>query len=122
MSDHSHSNSHEDAAGHDDHDVASHIKTYVGVFIALLVGTIVTVSLYYVHFESMAVTITIALFIASIKAFLVAGYFMHLLTEKKMIYSVLAVTMVFFFALGALTLWGSSDMPRDTEMKALYNR
>ncbi len=119
MSDPSHS--HDAAAGHDDHDVAGHIKTYVGVFIALLVGTIITVSLYYVHFESMAVTITIALFIASIKAFLVAGYFMHLLTEKKMIYSVLAVTAIFFFALGALTIWGSSDLPRDSVTKALYN-
>ena len=120
MSDHSHSNSNDAAAGHDDHDVASHIKTYVGVFVALLVGTIVTVSLYYVHFESMAVTITIALIIASIKAFLVAGYFMHLLTEKKMIYSVLAVTAIFFVALGALTLWSSSNLPRDSENKTFY--
>ncbi|KAB2674366.1 MAG: caa(3)-type oxidase subunit IV [Verrucomicrobia bacterium] len=121
MSDHSHSNS-PAAAGHDDHDIAGHVRVYLGVFLALLVGTVVTVGLYYVHFESMAVTITIALFIASIKAFLVAGYFMHLLSEKKMIYSMLAVTGVFFFALGALTLWSSNDMPRNTEMKALYSR
>ena len=33
---------------------------------------------------------------------------------------VLAVTVVFFFALGALTLWSSNDMPRNTETKALY--
>ena len=120
MSDHSHSTGSE-AAAHDDHDVASHIKTYVTVFLALLVGTVVTVGLYYVHFDSMAVTIAVALFIASIKAFLVAGYFMHLLSEKKMIYSMLGVTMVFFFALGTLTLWGSADHPRDTVTKALYS-
>lgn len=104
--------------GHD--DIASHLKTYWIVFGALLVGTVVTVGMYYVHFDSMAVTVAVALFIASIKAFLVAGYFMHLMSEKKMIYSMLAMTMVFFFALGALTIWGSHDMPKGAEAKALY--
>jgi cytochrome c oxidase subunit IV len=107
-------------SGHDHHDIAAHVKTYILVFVALLVGTLITVGMYFVHFESMAVTIAVALFIASIKAFLVAGYFMHLLSEKKMIYSMLAITVVFFFALGALTIWSSNDFPKNTEMKALY--
>ena len=120
MSDHSHSTS-PATAGHDDHDdVSSHVRTYLGVFLAVLMGTGLPVGLYFVHFQSMAVTITIALFIASIKAFLVAGYFMHLLSEKKMIYSVLMVTAVFFVGLAALTLWSSSDRPRESELKALY--
>ena len=123
MSDSSHSSGHGAAAdhgGHDDHDVAAHLKTYTAVFVALLIGTVITVSMYYVHFESMALTIAIALFIASIKSFLVAGYFMHLLSERKMIYSILATTMVFFFALGTLTIWGSGDKPTGTEEKAMY--
>lgn len=119
MSDHSPSHAAQEG-GHDHHDIASHVRTYIVVFLALLVGTVVTVGMYYVHFDSMAVTIAIALFIASIKAFLVAGYFMHLLSEKKVIYSMLGITVVFFFALGVLTLWSSSDMPKNTEMKALY--
>ena len=45
---------------------------------------------------------------------------MHLLSEKKVIYSVLVVTAVFFVALAALTLWSSSDRPRDSQLKALY--
>lgn len=124
MSDHSHASpghdAHSSGGAHDDHDIASHIRTYLIVFGALLVGTLITVGMYFVHFESMAVTIAVALFIASIKAFLVAGYFMHLLSEKKMIYSMLAITVVFFFALGTLTIWSSSDMPRNTEMRTLY--
>ncbi|MFM7101148.1 MAG: cytochrome C oxidase subunit IV family protein [Verrucomicrobiota bacterium] len=119
MSESSHS-AHGASDSHDAHDIAAHVRVYLAVFAALLVGTVVTVGMYYVHFESMAVTVAIALFIASIKAFLVAGYFMHLMSEKKMIYSMLAVTMVFFFALGALTIWSSHDMPKDTQMKALY--
>ena len=84
------------------HDISKHIKVYVSVFVALLLGTILTVAMYYRHFESVAVTITIALFIATIKASLVAGFFMHLLSEKKLIYSVLGLTVFFF----AVLLWG----------------
>jgi cytochrome c oxidase subunit 4 len=109
-----------DSHGHDSHDVASHNKMYYVVGGSLLFGTILTVAMYYVHFDSMAVTITIALFIASIKAFLVAGYFMHLLSEKKLIYSVLGITTVFFIALMALTLWGTHDGPRGTERQTIY--
>jgi cytochrome c oxidase subunit 4 len=109
-----------ESSAHDDHDIASHVRVYIGVFIALLIGTIITVAMYFVHFESMAVTVTVALFIATIKALLVAGYFMHLFDEKKMIYTLLTVTMFFFFALGALTIWGTHDLPRDSEMKVFY--
>ena len=49
--------------------------------------------------------IAIALFIASVKAFLVAGYFMHLISERKMIYIILAFTVFFFAGLMYLTIW-----------------
>lgn len=101
-----------DSHSHD--DISKHIKIYVGVFLALLVGTVITVSMYYVHFESVALTVTIALFIASIKAFLVAGYFMHLMSEKKMIYAVLATTVFFFAAMMYLTVWARDQMPDGT--------
>jgi len=93
------------------------VKTYIAVFVALLLGTLLTVGMYFVHFESMAVTIAIALFIASIKAFLVAGYFMHLLDEKKMIYGILASTVFFFIGLMVLTIWAMNDLPPNTAFK-----
>ncbi len=121
MSDSSHSaHGPADTQGHDDHDVASHLKTYWAVFAALLVGTVLTVLMAKVQFNSVALTVCIALFIASVKAFLVAGFFMHLLSEKKTIYAVMAVTVIFFFALGGLTLWAMHDMPQKTETKTLY--
>jgi len=48
------------------------------------------------------IAIVIALVIACTKGFLVAGFFMHLLSEKKLIYSVLGLTVFFF----AVLLWG----------------
>jgi len=87
------------------HDVHREVRRYLMVFGALLVGTLVTVGAYYVHLHSVALTVLVALFIASIKAFLVAGYFMHLISEKKMIYGVMAATVFFFAGLMYLTVW-----------------
>ena len=100
MSDHS---SHE--------DIAKHVKVYITVFIALLVGTIVTVGLNYLHFDSIVLTVSIALFVAIIKASLVACYFMHLISEKKMIYIILAFTAFFFVGLMFITIYAYNDFP-----------
>ncbi len=98
-------------SGHDAHDIQKSVNRYLMVFGALIVGTILTVGMYYVHFHSVAVTIAVALLIASVKAFLVAGYFMHLLSEKKMIYGILASTVFFFIGLMFLTTWAMHDAP-----------
>ena len=87
------------------------IRVYLTIFGGLLVGTILTVGMYYVHIASVPLTITIALLIASVKAFLVAGYFMHLLSEKKVIYATLTTTAFFFVGLMGLTLWAMHDFP-----------
>ena len=96
------------------HDISKHVKVYVAVFVALLFGTVLTVFMYYQHFDSMAVTVTIALFIATIKASLVAGFFMHLISEKKAIYAVLVATVFFFAAMMYLTVWARGEMPTGT--------
>ena len=97
------------------HDIKKHVKVYILVFLSLLVGTVVTVGMYYVHFESMALTIAIALFIATVKALLVAGFFMHLISERRAIYSTLAVTLFFFAAMMYLTVWARDQVPAGTE-------
>ena len=98
---------------HPDH-FSHHVRRYLFVFYALLFGTLITVGASYIPFGHRAMNIGVALFIASGKAFLVAGYFMHLISEKKMIYGILAFTVFFFIGLMALTLWSFSDFPRLT--------
>jgi cytochrome c oxidase subunit IV len=90
---------------HSAEEVKKSVRRYMIVFIALIIGTIVTVAANFIHFSSVALTVTVALVIASIKAFLVAGYFMHLMSEKKMIYAILAATAFFFVGLMYLTIW-----------------
>ena len=50
-----------------------------------------------------------ALLVATIKGSLVACYFMHLISEKKLILAVLVLTAVFFVALLALPVLTHSD-------------
>jgi cytochrome c oxidase subunit 4 len=104
------------SSGHDHaHDeVAHHVKRYLFVFYALIFGTIITVLASYIPFGHHALNIGVALVIACAKGFLVAGYFMHLVSERKMIYGVLAFTAFFFVGLMALTLWAFADYPLHT--------
>ncbi len=96
--------------GHSKEDIKKHVKLYIGIFIALLVGTVVTVLAAYVDLGH-KMNIALALLIASVKAFLVAGFFMHLTSEKKTIYTILACTVVFFIGLMALTVIAHFDVP-----------
>jgi cytochrome c oxidase subunit 4 len=95
-------------------DFNAHVRRYLYVFYALLFGTLVTVGASYIPFGSHAVNIAVALFIASGKALLVAGFFMHLISERKLIYGLIAFTAVFFVGLMFLTVWAFTDFPRLT--------
>jgi cytochrome c oxidase subunit 4 len=95
------------AADHFQH----HVRRYLFVFYALLFGTLVTVGASYIPFGNREINIAVALFIACGKAFLVAGYFMHLISEKKMIYGIMSFTAFFFIGLMFLTVWSFADFP-----------
>ncbi len=88
-------------SGHSPEEIQAEVRTYMMVFGALAVLTMVTVAVSYIDLSS-GPAITLALIIATIKGGLVAGYFMHLLDEQKLIYSILALTVVFFVVLMAV--------------------
>jgi cytochrome c oxidase subunit 4 len=97
----------EQLAAHDDHhndpaSIAKELKVYWLVFGGLAVLTGITVGLCYGFDLPVHTAIFVALVVALIKGFLVAGFFMHLLNEKKLIYSILGITVFFF----AVLLWG----------------
>ena len=102
------SSDHAADVGHDPADIDKHVKVYITVFVALMVLTIVTVAISRLHL-SVPVAVTVALFVAIVKGSLVAGYFMHLLSEKKLIIAVLALTVAFFFVLLALPVLTHSN-------------
>ena len=87
-------------SGHSVEEIKKETRVYIMVFVALAALTVITVAVSYLHLQGWT-AIGVALAIASVKGFLVAGYFMHLLSEKKLIYAVLILTAFFL----ALLLW-----------------
>ncbi len=97
-------------AHHDAHDgghhnspeeIAREKRRYLVVFGMLAVLTIVTVAVSKLN-VSHATALILALAIASVKGSLVAAYFMHLISERKLVISVLLLTAFFFGVL----MWG----------------
>jgi cytochrome c oxidase subunit 4 len=93
---------------HASDDVSKHVKTYFMVFGALMVLTVVTVAVSYLHLP-VHQAIVVALLIATIKGSMVALFFMHLNHERKLIYWVLMLTVVFFFVLMLVPLSTNLD-------------
>jgi cytochrome c oxidase subunit IV len=97
-----------DHSDHADHSDPAHIdrqvRIYILVFVTLMVLTMVTVAVSRLHLP-IREAVTVALVVASIKGGLVASYFMHLISERKLIYWVLGFTVAFFFAVLVLPLW-----------------
>ena len=94
---------HDEPSGHDDHhDVSKHVRKYLMVGALLLVFTLITVGLSYVDFGSAKANMAIGMLVATFKAGLVAAIFMHLSSEKQLIYRILLFTV--FFVLGLFWL------------------
>ncbi len=89
-------------------EVKRHVRVYISVFVALMALTIITVTISYLHL-SVTAAVIVALIIATIKGSLVASYFMHLISERKIIFAVLALTVIFFIGMMFLPLLGHSD-------------
>ena len=88
------------------HDQSAHVRIYMLVFGALMILTAVTVLVSYLHLPKI-VGIPVGLAIATVKASLVAAFFMHLKWERKLIYGLLGLTVFFTIVLFALPITDS---------------
>ena len=85
-------------SGHTVEEIRGEIRRYWIVGIALFLLTIVTVAVSYLDL-SPVMAVVVALIIAGIKGGLVAAVFMHLISERQAIYSLLLLTVFFFIVL-----------------------
>ena len=98
---------------HDAEAIRKETRTYIKVFLALAVLTVLTVAVSYFEMSPF-LTVAVALLIATFKGSLVAGYFMHLFHERKVIYWILLLTVVFFLVLlfyPTLDEWNARKLP-----------
>jgi hypothetical protein len=97
-------------------ELKSYIRTCVYVFVAVLCSVSLMIWASYLpqeHF-SWPVKVGLILGVACCNAFVVAGFLMHLISEKKMIYTVLGFTVFFAAALMWLTVYAMHDFPAGT--------
>src|ERR1043166_613431 len=78
-------------------DIDRQVKTYIVIFITLMALTFVTVAISRIHLPT-PTAVALALIVASVKGGLVAGYFMHLISERKLIWWVLWFSLGFFIS------------------------
>ena len=90
-------------------DIDRQVRTYILIFATLMALTFVTVAISRIHLPA-PTAIALALVVASIKGGLVAAYFMHLISEKRLILWVMALTVVFFIVLLLIPMWTVGDV------------
>ncbi|MGD0745564.1 MAG: hypothetical protein ABSA45_10450 [Verrucomicrobiota bacterium] len=95
-------------------DFKAYVRRCLYVFVAVLCTTALMICASYLPHYSWAVKVALILAVACVNAFIVAGFLMHLLSEKKMIYTLLGFTAFFFAGLMGLTIYAMHDMPTGT--------
>jgi caa(3)-type oxidase subunit IV len=95
----------------DAYDIQGEQKQYLAVYAVLIAGTVLTVAMYYVHFDAVWQTVTVALLIAAVKATFVAAVFMHLRHGQRDIYTLLLFTAVFAAVMLGLTTYSHFSLP-----------
>jgi cytochrome c oxidase subunit 4 len=101
VTDHTHAGVSDPNVHHTPEEIRREMRVYIYVFVALGVLTFATVGAIYLGDLPIHYAIGVAMVIAITKGTLVACFFMHLLSEKKLIYGILSLTVIFF----AFLLW-----------------
>lgn len=95
--------------------IQSYVRLCAVIFLVLATTTGCMIATSFAHIgEGWGLKVTLILLIATVNAFLVAGYLMHLLSEKKLVYTVLAFTVFFVIGLFLLTIGAQQDFPPGT--------
>jgi len=96
------------AVSHAAADIDKQVRGYMVVFGTLLALTVVTVGVSYMHLP-LHTAVGVALAIACFKASLVLLFFMHLISERQLIFVILAFTVGFFMVLMFLPILTNLD-------------
>ena len=95
------------------HDIKNEVKGYIVIFLALITLCVATTAISYLHLKT-PLAVVVALAIATLQACLAVFYFMHLISEKKLLYTVLSITLCFFVTLLMIPFGESLSVPEGT--------
>lgn len=91
------------------------LRTYLLIGAILMVLTVITVSASYINFGGF--NLVIAMIIASIKAILVALFFMHLLYDNKLFMAIFSIALIFVSVFIILTMFDTLQRDSVHELK-----
>jgi len=97
-------------------DFKSYLRRCLFVFLAVICTTSLMIWVSFLPGYGWPAKVGLILGIACVNALVVAGFLMHLLSEKKLVYTTLAFTLFFFAGLMGLTIWAMHDFPVGTQM------
>ncbi len=88
----------------------SYLRRYATIFVVIVVGIGLMVGCSY---SGLAPSVRLALILglAAVNASLVVCFLMHLVTERKLLLSMLFITALYFVALLVLSTYGYHDVP-----------
>ncbi len=86
-------------------DQQKEMKGYLRIFFSLLILTIFSVLIHYLRLNFF-LSVALILLAVLVQVFLSAGYFMHLVSEKKIIFIILILSFMLFLFLFLLILSG----------------
>ena len=89
----------------------NYTRRTLGIFVAVLCGIVLMVAASFAPVGNRQVNIAMVLAAAVFNAFIVAGFLMHLFSERKMVYTVLIFTAFFTIMMFVLTLEAAHDVP-----------
>jgi len=84
------------------------------VFVVVMAITLMMVGVFYANLPNRALAIGLTLLAAVVNASLVAGYLMHIISERRLTLIVLLFTAVFFTGLMALSISAQYSLPQGT--------
>ena len=96
-------------------DFKSYLRRCAYVLIAVVCTTSLMIYASFLPNFGWPAKVAMILAIACVNAAVVAGFLMHLLSEKKMIYTVLSFTAFFVAGLFVLTIYAMNDFPTGTQ-------
>lgn len=90
---------------------APNIRRYLIIFGCMVASALVTVGVALAPLGNHKLNICLALVVIAFQAFLVLGFMMHLLSERRLIHTVLIFTGIFIVALMVLTIVSVREVP-----------
>jgi len=95
-------------------DFKTYLRRCLYVLIAVVCTTSLMIGASFLPNYGWPAKVAMILSIACVNAFVVAGFLMHLLSEKKLIYTLLGFTVFFVAGLFVLTIYALHDFPTGT--------